>query len=214
MREIKREVRKLERRYIKNRKTINFDIFRNKCRAYKNLLDSAKTEFYCEKFGNCDSKKLFLLVKNLSVAANEHILPGLNSKQTLANRFSSFFMEKIDSLRRDLVDPNIVSYTEFPAILCPSRLSDFNVLNLEEVRELLRKSPTKFYTMDPIPTSILKQCLDVLAGLITNIINNSMCHALFPSKLKLALVIPSIKKTSLNFNELASYRPIANLPFL
>ena len=79
-----------------------------------------------------------------------------------------------------------------------------------EVSELIKKSKTKSCNMDPIPTSILKQCLGALVGHIAAIINSSVNQSLFPSNLKKSMVIPSIKKNSLNPNEFSSYRPILN----
>ena len=49
---------------------------------------------------------------------------------------------------------------------------------------------------------------------ITAIINTSISRAILPSNPKLAMMIPSLKKPSLDINDLSSYRPVANLAFL
>ena len=199
LREIKREVRKLERRYIKNKLIINFDMFKSKCIVYKALLNSAKTAYYREKFGNCDTKKLFQLVRSLSVVDKGRLLPECNSKRDLANTFSAYFVNKVDSLRRKV--PEIINHTNFSTHMCPLSLSEFKHLSLVEVRELIKNSKTKSCGMDPIPTSILKQCLETFVEPIAYIINSSVNQSLFPSNLKLSMVIPSIKKNSLNPND-------------
>ena len=68
-------------KYLEKPYIINFDMFKNKCNVYKTLLNSAKTAFYREKFGNCDTKKLFQLVKNLSVVDKGCLLPDCNSNK-------------------------------------------------------------------------------------------------------------------------------------
>ena len=54
----------------------------------------------------------------------------------------------------------------------------------------------------------------MLVELIRTIINSSFDQPISPQILKLTMIIPCIKKASLNPNELSNYRPIANLSFL
>ncbi len=55
-----------------------------------------------------------------------------------------------------------------------SRLHDLIPASEEEVREIIQKSPNKSCELDPIPTWLLKDCLDELLPLITDIVNTSM----------------------------------------
>ena len=71
-------------------------------------------------------------------------------------------------------------------------------------------SPRKSCELDPLPTVLLKACLDVLIKPITDIINASLCLGLFPEDFKCAHVNPVLKKTTLPKEELNSYRPISN----
>ena len=57
-----------------------------------------KTAFFRKKFGDCDTKKLFRLVKNPSVEDKGRLLP----RQDLANGFSAYFANKVVSIRRGL----------------------------------------------------------------------------------------------------------------
>ena len=72
--------------------------------------------------------------------------------------------------------------------------------------------------MDPIPTSLLKECIKsqgshALLSLITDIVNSSLENGL-PTSLKGAYVSPLLKKPSLDKEQLNNYRPISNLPFI
>ena len=62
--------------------------------------------------------------------------------------------------------------------------------------------------------SVFSQCIDSLLPAITDITNESLRTGTFPSSLKSALIIPTLKKPSLDPENLKSYRPISNLPFL
>ena len=216
LRDAKRELRRLERRLVKNRTTINRDMFKNKCGVYKTLLVHAKTAYYREKFGNCDAKRLFQLVKNLSSTSGGHLLPDSDSKQELATRFSLFFEKRIEAIRCKL-DDNHTSLTSNAVIqttTCSTHLSNFKPVTPVDIREILKISKIKSCATDPVPACILKHCLDSLVGHIVRVINCSISLAQFPNSLKVAMIIPSIKKPSLDTNTLANYRPIANLPFL
>ncbi len=77
---------------------------------------------------------------------------------------------------------------------------------------MVMRSPTKSCSPDPIPTSVMKQCLDLLLPVITSIINLSLSTGEFNSAKKLALITPLIKKLGLLL-VVQSFRPVSNLMF-
>ena len=58
---------------------------------------------------------------------------------------------------------------------------------------MLKKSFNTFCTVDPVPTWLVKDCLDVLIKPITNIVNKSLSLGIFPRSMKAAIVKPLIK---------------------
>jgi len=64
-----------------------------------------------------------------------------------------------------------------------------------DIRQLLNRSPNAFCAVDPMPTWLVKDCLDVLISPITNIINKSLSLGVFPRSMKAALVKPLIQNT-------------------
>ena len=84
----------------------------------------------------------------------------------------------------------------------------------DEITKLILGSSSKSCDLDPIPTSVLKNCLDIIITPITDIINISMETSTFPQNFKEAHVRPLLKKTSLSKNELKNYRPVSNLGFI
>ena len=65
--------------------------------------------------------------------------------------------------------------------------------------------------LDYAPTSLLKSCSDIFSILISHLANLSFTQATFPSKFKLALISPLLKKPGLSKSELSNFRPISNL---
>ena len=65
-----------------------------------------------------------------------------------------------------------------------------------------------------MPTCLLRKCEDVIAPIMTKIINMSMESGTVPADLKVAHISPLLKKPNLDAECLKNYRPISNLPFL
>ena len=84
----------------------------------------------------------------------------------------------------------------------------------DEVKKLILTSPSKTCDLDPIPTELLKSCLDVLLVPITQIVNLSLISGTFPDIFKTSHVIPLLKKPSLSKDDMKNYRPVSNLNFV
>jgi hypothetical protein len=93
-------------------------------------------------------------------------------------------------------------------------LSSFVKVSVEEVAKIVKSSPSKQCSLDPIPTWLLKDLLDILASPITFIVNLSLTSGTVPSDMKHALVRPLLKKASLDRDLLKNYRPVSNLSFV
>ena len=75
-------------------------------------------------------------------------------------------------------------------------------------------SPSSSCDQDPIPTWLVKKCVNELAPVLTRIINLSLMNGCFPGSFKHAQVDPLIQKSGLDPEVLTNYRPIAKLKFL
>ena len=95
-----------------------------------------------------------------------------------------------------------------------SALTSFEPVSEEDILKILKSSPTKSCDLDPIPTSLVKDCADILITPITNIINYLLKEGSFPNYFKIAYVTPLLKKPSLDRNLLKNYRPVSNLSFI
>ena len=79
---------------------------------------------------------------------------------------------------------------------------------------MIRTAPNKHCALDPAPTRVIQQLADVLAPVITNMVNTSFNQGHFPKSQKHVLVGPRIKKPSLDPTDLKSYRPVSNITFI
>ena len=67
--------------------------------------------------------------------------------------------------------------------------------------------------INPLPTSVVKECLDELSPAISSSVNLSLEQGHFPDAWKGALVKSKLKKSGLELDE-KKYRPVSNLQFL
>ncbi|XP_038061112.1 uncharacterized protein LOC119731897 [Patiria miniata] len=122
---------------------------------------------------------------------------------------------KISKIRNDLaeMDPGI-NPAQADLEFCQSPLLSLAPASDTEVMKIVKSAPTKTCPLDPIPTSLVKDHINVLIHPITLIINKSLATGHFPTCFKTALITPVIKKKSLDSNDLKNYRPISNMPFM
>jgi hypothetical protein len=142
-------------------------------------------------------------------------LPQHQSTQDLANRFSGYFKDKIGSIREAL-DSSDTPQTE-PAPVqndVAQELSVFELATEQEIRKLIMSSPCKSCALDPLPTWLLKDCVDELAPVIAALVNSSLASGTVPNSLKSAHVRPLLKKAGMDAESLKSYRQVSNLPFI
>ena len=87
------------------------------------------------------------------------------------------------------------------------------MLNIDEVRKQVLKSASKCYEVDPMPTQLLKQNIEIVLPTITRIINISLLEGKFTTNLKEALLRPLLKKMGLEII-LSNYHPVSNLSYI
>ena len=132
--------------------------------------------------------------------------------EALANTFSSFFINKISLIRSSFYSAACSD------VLNPSDtgmvLQNLTYVTDDEVRRLVLSAPCKSSDLDPVPTSLVKDCIDILVTPIVSIVNLSLAERCFPSHFKSALVSPLLKKITMNKDYLKNYGQVSNLSFL
>ena len=214
LRDAKQLRRQLERKWRHTKLQADLNAYRRQCGIIAKSLSAAKMEHYSNKVEMCknDPKSLFQLTNLLLVNQQQKKLPDSDDDQTLSNQFNDFFHNKIARIRAHL---NTDSHSEtYEQPLTDTKFTIFRATTSNEIRSLILTSNNSSCILDPIPTKLLKQCVDEVLPMITAIVNKSLTHGHFPSDLKHALIKPHLKKPGLDTNELNHYRPVSNLHFL
>ena len=211
---LKAKRRKLEKKMLRSQRKSDKDAYREICNKYTKLLHDCKHLYYTEQINRCagDSRKLFQVVTSLCNKKQECPLPPHNDSETLANDFGDFFCRKIDLLREEIDSIHVVP----PQINCyppEIQLHSFSTVTESVVLAVIMSSSGAFCKQDPIPTWLLKLCIDELLPVITEMVNLSIRGGLVPADWKCALVKPLLKKLDLEPVH-NNFRPVSNLSFI
>ena len=137
----------------------------------------------------------------------------------LAAEFATFFTTKIDTLHSDLLVKkkafidSAECVTDGVLTVSSTEFSTFTEMKLEDIRELAATLLSNSCVLDPLPSSIIKQCTDLLLLLptITNIVNIYLREGCMPMCLKSAVLSPLLKEPNADFLQFKNFRPISNL---
>ena len=182
------------------------------------LMNDARRKFYHNFIRDNSSSQRFLFwaaKKLLSQGDNRVVYPPVDDNIKLANQLGTFFIQKIETIGSNLdgMAQGLPALPDDLAPVSPPPFSNFSPLTEETVRKLINSSAKKSCTLDPMPTSLVMDCIDVLLPIITKMINLSLESGLLADDWKCALVLPLLKKPGLDLLY-KNYRPVSNLQYV
>ncbi|KAK7111255.1 hypothetical protein V1264_010921 [Littorina saxatilis] len=210
----KKERRRAEREWKVSGLTVYEQLYRKAKNFVTFIVHKAKSMFYTTQIAQAkSSKELYHITNDLCARSSASLLPTVYPSASLPDVFSNYFVTKVEKLRDDLdSQPSVPHPLGTPFSGDP--LASFTPVTESEVRKILTSSAPKTCDLDPIPTPLLFECLDVVLPTITKIVNDSLASGSFPDVHKTALVTPLLKKSTLDHNELKNFRPVSNLSFV
>ncbi len=215
IRDAKRLRRRLERIWRRWKTELARQSYRSQCVIVVREISIAKTNYYSRLIEDSkgDQKSLFKITNRLLENQQAEKLPSHDNALQLANQFGTFFQDKIQTLREHVALDGIATHLEDSPQNTDASLKYLRPTTVDEIRKIIMSRPNKACELDPIPTWLLKNCLDELLPLITNICNASLSTGYFPLEYKNAIIRPLLKRSSLDANVLSNYRPVSNLHF-
>ena len=150
------ECRRCERRYRRTRSIVNrrqwVDATHRRFRLYR-----SKKETYWTNRVVQDGRSPAHLWKSLSaIVGKDRDVTGATGHT--ADGFACFFNRKVDDIRADTAaaPPPVITDT------APSSLSSFRPVTVSEVRRIIMSSPVKSCSLDPWPTFLIRDYVDLL----------------------------------------------------
>ena len=198
-------------------KNIDLEYYKKYKNKLKSLLRKAEKDHYKKQLEinkNNLSKTWSILNKviNRKKHKNKQVVFKHNDveiadNKTIANQFNKYFIQAPKQLAKVLPNQNSdpVSY------VTPNVNSFYlNPVTKEEVLKTICKFKNTSAGSDDITPSMLKHVNEYIAEPLTYICNLSFSNGLFPSKLKIAKVVPIYKKGDRAL--FSNYRPVSVLP--
>ena len=124
-------------------------------------------------------------------------LPDYDNAKEMANQFSDFFQGKVPKFRKGFSDDIDSAYDYHGYTInthSPQALNVFCEVNELAFKHIITKSATKSCELDPLPTTLLINNLDIFLPVITKIVNLSLKESNLPEVLKWAIIRPLLKK--------------------
>ena len=139
------------------------------------------------------------------------MLPSHNSKTELSQKLASLFQDKISCKNTTERRPHADLICIDPAHKLVAKVQgSSHVRCLQEINQM---SDADIHTII-MSACVFTKCLGTLLPAITDMVNQSLEIGVFPTSLKSAMIITTLKKPSLDPEELKNFQPISNLPFI
>ncbi len=208
--------RKLERKWLRTKLITdeqNYKAQRNKFNALLRDIRAKQLANDINENKNNPSR-IHQIVGNAMYLNNNKPLPPEQAGTDQPEEFINYYHDKIKDIRTNLEEEDksrMIFTQESP--LFTTEFINFRKLTPDEVKEMVFKAPNKFCELDPLPTWMIRDCIEEVLPLLTKIVNLSLACGEMPADLKLAIIKPLLKKLGLDLVK-QNYRPISNLSFL
>ena len=164
----KRKRRKLERRWRKSGTEADKLQYYDQCSRVRKLLKSSKMSYYASLINEnvSDSKVLFNTIDRMLHCTPQNHYPSCSSPKELCDTFADFFCDKIVTVRHQLDTLSTTDAPAFPLIDDAMITSEFSPTSEDELYGLVKKIAAKSCSLDAVPASLLRYCIDDILPII------------------------------------------------
>ena len=221
LQDLKRDRRKLEKKYKKNPDNQSKEKFLAAIRRCKEMFKRKKTQFFDEQVNrNVDLKKKYSSFNMLmGVKTTEKLPVGWGTDAEIAQKFNTFSEEKVTKIKSSIENATTTTVDKLISLkpihtshVIP--MSVFNPVDLNALDKAFTEMSNSYCELDSMPTVLCRQLYKSWKLFFLFLINMSFQNGIFPKIFKKCLVKPKLKKQSLDTEDPKSYRPIANSSFL
>ena len=180
------------------------------------LAFNKKRDYFATKIdqSNGNSKVLFNYLNTLVDSKKEAVLLDHDSPLELAEKFKTFFRDKINNIRESFTS-TIEEDSQKINFSGNSLLASFHLTTEEELRSIIKSYGVNCSPEDPIPIMLLKNNTEFFLPIWIDLVNLSLGQGSMEC-LKGAILNPLIKESDqlIDKDTLKNYRPVSNLLFL
>ena len=202
--------RRLERTWKASRLLEDKANYLNQCKYCAQLVSTKRAEYYTDLIAKCegDQRALLKIVDTvLDKRKTNSKLPQFNSPKVLANQFNQFYSNKVSQIRNK-IKPSKLKH-DFRKKFEGVAMDSFMPTTVTELREIIKKTGIKTSSQDPLPGSLCKDIIEELLPYYCNLVNTSLRTGSVEG-IKDSIIIPLLKKSGIDSENLKNYRPVTN----
>ena len=135
------------------------------------LVNNDRSDYYSKQISdnNHDSRKLWRELHKTLNRVSGVTLPSHESEKSLTDLFASFSSNKIKKIS-DTFSPSGIEYEVHPPS-DPPKITVFTQVSEDNVGKIIKSSRTTSCLLDPWPTLLIKECIDILLPSLTKLVN-------------------------------------------
>lgn len=205
----RRECRKAERKWEKDKLQVSYDILRDSWHKYQKIVKNQKSAYFAGVINdNCHKPRVLFSI--LSSVLNPPQSNCTEASAETCEAFLNFFVEKILTIRAHVLPPSYDPSVTFTPLAIFSHFEPVSLSKLGKiVTQIKSGSPS-----DVLPPRFFKEVWGTIGPYIQRLINSSLTLGHVPAIFKQAVVQPLLKRPGLDASLLSNFRPISKLPFV
>ena len=224
--QIKENIKKRQNNYLLYRRNL---MSRREYNAYRNQVNdqirSSKRDYFHRLFHNikADVKKTWSTINNVLRGSSRKSKLEIKSivfnnitysdEHSIPQIFNQYFTSIAENIKETMPDPPAgKSFSDYLTNISMPNSFYFSPVSSEQIENIISSLKNKSSNISTYSTKIIKSIKSLLSPLLSDIINKSFTHGVFPKFLKIAHVIPIYK--SGDKTDPGNYRPISILPIL
>ena len=192
-----------EMRLRKTKLQIHRHIYVQHRTAVNAMITRAKRDHYESVLSSLDQRTCFRVVNTLLKPLSTS-RPQSSSTEKLCSDFATYFAEKTQGIRVQ-IQKKLISDKEFSdsVVDVSSQPVSYQLNRLlpttdEELRNIIKRCPSKTCSLDACPAELLKRALNIHIPYLVAIVNNSFEQGIFLNTLRTPVVKPLLKSDTIN----------------
>ena len=137
---------------------------------------------------------MFKTLNTVMGHVKKRTLPTKESDTITANKMTEFYINKIKMIRSNSGFIQRSNNTCLTTVPTNEDFTNFAPVTMAELKKIVLTMNSKTCIEDPIPTSIIKENIEMFLPLLHHFVNLSLTNKIFPEELKLALITPNNKR--------------------
>ena len=206
--------RGMERTWVASRNPGDKTAYIDQRRKCAQLVTEKRSQYFSNLISKCegDQRALFKIVSTvMDKRKTGGTLPQFQKPKLLANKFNSFYSNKVLQIRNNIKPSKLES--EFRKNFNGVFMESFEPTTVDELRRIVANMGIKTSGQDPLPGTIFKDIIEDLLPYLCDLVNKSLKTGSVDG-VKDCVIIPLLKKAGIDPETLNHYRPVTNEVFI